>query len=111
MVWAITNKGVYQFEDSQWRKIFLYPEAEDFHCRQILETDSGLYVNYGDRFVFQDKAKHWKVLAENHSRYPYFNRLFENNGQIFINTKETIYRLENYRLVPVLTESKGRRLF
>src|SRR5262245_30191197 len=36
-VWALTNNGVYQFEDTIWHKIELYPGLEN--TRNVIETD------------------------------------------------------------------------
>jgi ligand-binding sensor domain-containing protein len=111
-IWALTTKGVYRFEDSIWRKLPLYPGSENFHCRQMIETDSGLYLNYGDWIVFRNKKNKWRLMAESHSyQTAFFNGMYEHNGQIFVNTRNSILVLKSDRLVPFMDNLKGDSYF
>jgi len=110
-IWAVTTTGVYQFEDSVWKRIELYFGFEKRPCRQIVEFDSGLYINYGSHIVYRNAKKEWRLIAENESGYPYYNAISKYNERIFVSTRNAIYRIEDEQLKPVIENLKGEGYF
>ena len=110
-VWALTAKGIYQFEANTWKKIKLFPGYDNEACRHLIETDSGLYVNYGQLLAYRNSRNEWEVLGEHHSSWPYFNVLYKYGQTLLVSTRNTIYKIENNRLVPLVEGLKGIRYF
>ena len=106
-VWCLTPKGVYQFEINTWKKIKLFPGYDNESCRQIKETDLGLFVNYGHLLAFRNRRNEWKILGEHQSSGPYFNVLYKYGQTVLVSTRNAIYKIENNRLIPLVEGLKG----
>ncbi len=96
-IWACTIKGVYEFEDSIYRKISLYPGFENKNCRNIIETNEELYINYGSDIVCRNKEGEWQHIASN----SFFNVMSIQDNQILVSTGKNIYELRNHQLIPL----------
>ncbi len=106
-VWCLTPKGVYQFEINTWKKIKLFPGYENEACRDIIETDSGLYVNYGHLLAYRNRRNKWEVLGEHSNPGPVYVILYKHGQTLLVNTRNTIYKIENNRLIPLVEGLKG----
>jgi ligand-binding sensor domain-containing protein len=99
-IWSLTNTGVYQFHLNKWIKINLYPGYENHACRNILETNEGLYINYGDLLVLKTPYDIYKIIGPfQRTGYYYNNTLSISGGQIFISTLDGIYEIKHQQLV------------
>lgn len=101
-IWALTNEGVYQFNDSIWQKIDMLPGYTT--ARQLIETDSGIYVNYGKLLAFRNNEEKWRIIYEHPTDILYFNRMSFYRGQIYVNTKQEIYYLQHDNLISIFRE-------
>ena len=108
-IWALTDVGVYQFDDSIWRKITLRPEND--YTRQVVETDSGLYVNFGSTLAFRDLNNKWTVIEEHKPNELYFNVMSLYNGKVLVSTRHSILEIRNNHLVPITENLKGFGFF
>jgi signal transduction histidine kinase/ligand-binding sensor domain-containing protein len=98
-LWCLTNVGVYQFNWNKWTKIKLYPGYENHPCHHIIETNEGLYINYGDLLVLKKPDATYKIIGELKDPGYYYNGLTTSAGQIFISTLDGIYEINDQHLV------------
>ncbi len=101
-IWALTNEGVYQFNDSIWQKIEILPGSNS--PRQLIETDSGIYINYGKLIAFRNNEDKWRIVYEHPTDILYFNRMILHCGNIYVNTKQEILQLQNGSFVSIFQE-------
>jgi ligand-binding sensor domain-containing protein len=96
-IWVLTEKGVYEFVDSTWKKVSLCPGFEDSPCRNIIETNGELFVNYpNDIFCRNIKGKWLHIASQS-----FFNVMSLQNKQIWISAGANIFEIRDYRLVPL----------
>ncbi len=98
-VWSVTDMGVYQFNVNKWEKIKLYPGYVNHACRSILETNDGLYINYGDLLVLKKPTGTFKIIGPLKSLGYYYNTLIRSKDEIFISTLNGIYVIKNQQLI------------
>lgn len=91
-IWGLTDKGTYQFEDGEWKKLILYPGLENKSCRNLVFTDSGLIVNYGDYLVNIPKKGSAGIIGKDTLNWPYFNVIRKNAGQLYMATRDGMFR-------------------
>ena len=60
---AFTDVGIYRFITNKWLKINEYPGYENKACRGLIETDDGIYINYGNLIVLKRKDGSFKLIA------------------------------------------------
>src|SRR4030095_3105507 len=109
-IWYLTSTGVYQFNFNKWQKIKLYPGYENHPCRKIIETNEGLYINYGDLLVLRQPNDTYKIIGKLKAPGYYYNSLSLLGGQIFVSTLDGIYEIRDHQLVKmpgVLGKLKG----
>ncbi len=97
-IWVTTTAGVYRFNSNRWEKVKLYPGYDDRPCRKIIETENGIYINYGDRVVLRDKEGNFKRLTGTHPEPYYYLTMHLFGGELFLPTIEGVYRIVNDRL-------------
>jgi hypothetical protein len=87
-LWALTASGLYQFEGDHWKKITLYPGLENRQCRNIVESDTGMLINYGNQLVFKKNNGEFKLSVKNeyNKEGPYYNQLIQYDKQIYLTT-------------------------
>ena len=110
-LWALTSRGVYEFTDSIWKKIFLYPGFENKACRNIIEADGGIYVNYASDIFFKNKEDKWTHIASKNEYGSMFNVMSLQNKQIWVSTINNIFIIHNYQLVPVFKNGLESKIF
>jgi len=98
-IWFLTSMGVYQFNFNKWRKIKLFPGYENHACRKIIETNEGLYINYGDLLVLREQNDTYKIIGKPKAPGYYYNQLSISAGQIFVSTLDGIYEIRDQQLV------------
>ena len=99
-LWVLTVKGVYEFEDSIWKKVSLYPGFENSPCRNIIETNGELYVNYPTDIVCRNKEGKWLHIASPQDG-SIFNVMSLQDKKIWISTEANIYEIRNHQPVPI----------
>ncbi|MDB5152252.1 MAG: hypothetical protein JWR54_1003 [Mucilaginibacter sp.] len=98
---ALTSKGAYEFADSIWKKISLYPGYENNPCRNTIEKNGELYVCYPTDIVCRNKEGKWLHIASHQNYGSIFNIMSVQNDQIWVNTSSNIYIITDHRLVPL----------
>ena len=83
-LWVLTDKGLYRWAGHQWDKVVLYPGLENHACRNIVETEEGLLINYGDWLVFRDKGGRYKVLGRHLSDASYYGAMISRHEQVYL---------------------------
>lgn len=83
-LWVLTDKGLYRWGGYQWEKVKLYPGLENHACRNIVETEDGLLINYGDWLVLRDKGGRYKVLGRHLSDASYYGSLISRHHQLYL---------------------------
>jgi ligand-binding sensor domain-containing protein len=100
-IWALTGRGVYEFAESYWKKISLCPGFENSACRNIVEINRELYINYANDIVCRNKEGHWLHIASQQDYGSIFNIMSVQNKQVWISTIKNIYIIRDYQLVPI----------
>ena len=98
-IWSLTNAGVYQFNVNKWDKIKLYPGYENHPCVNIIETNEGAYINYGDVLVLQQQDNTYKLIGQHKDEGHYYNNLVASHGKFFISTLDGIFSIIDQQLV------------
>lgn len=99
-LWAITSSGVYEFAGSQWKKISLFPGLDNQSCRNIVEINGELYVNYYNELVFRDQGGHWHVLSAGF----FYNVLSLQHDHLMVSSQKNIFEIRNHQLIPIFPE-------
>jgi ligand-binding sensor domain-containing protein len=122
-LWSLTSNGLYQFEKDHWKKIRLYPGLENRQCRQIVETDTGMFINYGNQVLFKKNNGEFQLSAkkEYKKEWTYYRQLNETNNSLYLSTanglleingKDTSYlfrnELRNKYVTSFFKDSKSR---
>lgn len=100
-LWALTIKGAYEFTDSIWKKSLLYPGFENNMCRNIIELNEELYVNYGNDILCKNKEGKWLHISFSERGKYIFNVMSVQDNEIWVSTINNIYIIRNHRLVPL----------
>ncbi len=98
---ALTNAGVYGLDDSIWIKRRYYPGYDDRACRQLISTEEGMYFNYGDLVVFQDRDGTYSVVAPHKDSRTYYLNMTQAQKQIYISTIEGMYLINGTNYKPI----------
>ncbi len=98
-IWALTDVGVYQFDLNKWNKILLYPGYENHPCRTIIETEDGLFINYGNLLVLKKKDHSFKIIGSLKMAGYFYNQLSFSSGNVFLSTLDGMYEIINQQLV------------
>src|SRR5665213_1373337 len=88
---ALTSKGTYQFVDSVWDKLPLYPGYENRICRSAVEIDGELYLNTPNDIICRSKNGKWIHIASSQDCHSVFNVMSLQNHEIWISTIDNIY--------------------
>jgi ligand-binding sensor domain-containing protein len=111
-VWATTGNGIYEFENNLWKKLMLFPGFENRPCRQVIESNEELYINYGSDIVCRNKKGEWLRIASSQTYGSIFNIMSLQNNEIWVSTIKNIYAIRNYQLMPILEkEIPGKSFF
>ncbi|HUZ61689.1 MAG TPA: two-component regulator propeller domain-containing protein [Hanamia sp.] len=100
-IWALTDKGVYEFDGSKWKNITLYPGNKYKKCRDILEANGNLFVNYGNAIFCKTMNHQWQLIATNHNYGSLFNKMILYSNTIWVSTRTNIFRIRNLQLKPL----------
>ena len=106
-----TGKGVYEFADSVWKKIPLYPGFENKMCRNMIELNGELYVNYPYDIVCRNKEGKWLHIASLQNYGSIFNVMSVQDNEIWVNTKNNIYEIRDHQLVPLFKKRCSKNYF
>ncbi len=107
-VWALTDNGIYQFENNAWKKIILYPGLENHVCRNVVESNGDLYINYDSIIVCKTKSGELLQLSAAQAKVPFFLSLVRNDNTIFAIAYSQIFEIRNYNFVPLYKRLKKR---
>ena len=91
---AFTDKGVYRMDSCQWKKQSFYPGFRDHTCRQMVETDSGLFINYGDRLIFRDRAGRYKPVSRVDKEKDHYHDLALYRDHLLLSTQKGLFILQ-----------------
>ncbi|MBC7904914.1 MAG: hypothetical protein H7Y27_15920, partial [Gemmatimonadaceae bacterium] len=100
-LWMLTDIGVFEYTSNQWVKINLYPGYTNHACRNVAETSSGLYINYGNLLVKRTSDGKWNIIG------PYFNFPFHYNSlqqyaeELLLSTGTGLHRITGDSIVRV----------
>ncbi|HEY5407505.1 MAG TPA: histidine kinase [Ginsengibacter sp.] len=100
-LWACTDKGVYEFEGDYWKKIFLCPGFENKPCRNIVETNNELYVNYATDLMCKSTNGDWISIGTENEYGSIFNLLSIQGNEIMVGTHNNIFTINNHVLNPI----------
>lgn len=99
-IMALTNAGIYRFITNKWLKINEYPGYENKACRGFIETDNGIYINYGNLIVLKKNGR-FKLITPYRELGYYYNKLTLSGNDIYISTADGLYTIRNEELVKV----------
>ena len=100
-VWALTGNGTYEFTGTQWKKVALYPGFENIACRNIIEKDGSMYVNYGIAIALKNKNQDWTLLTTNEKYGSLFNKMELYEDEIYVSTRDNIFKISSNQLTPL----------
>jgi ligand-binding sensor domain-containing protein/two-component sensor histidine kinase len=95
-LWALTGKGVYEFENDHWVKIKLYKGFENHACRDVIEANDEMLINYGHYLVRKNKDGFFQLIGQityDDATGPFYNDLYQQNGLWYLNTTEGLYEI------------------
>ncbi|HEY5392346.1 MAG TPA: histidine kinase, partial [Hanamia sp.] len=104
-LWALTSKGTYEFADSVWMKLSLYPGYQNSICRSIVEFGGELYLNTPNDIVCKSKSGQWLHIASSQNYHSDFNVMSVQNHEIWVSTVNNIYIIRNHQLVPLFKKN------
>jgi ligand-binding sensor domain-containing protein len=104
-LWVTTVKGAYEYADSVWNKLSLYPGFENNMCRSIIESNQELYVCYPTAIVCRIKNGEWVHIASSQDYGSIFNVMSFQNSEIWVSTINNIYIIRNHQLVPLFKKN------
>ncbi len=116
-LWILTTAGTYRLEKDHWEKRTLLSGFENKICKEMIETDKGIYYNYRTSIIFKDNNGNishlWDHEEANRGMYFYLMQHF--NDTLYISTYDGIYQAEGNKIFKKLFEDrlneKGWRLF
>ncbi|MEO7308547.1 MAG: histidine kinase [Ferruginibacter sp.] len=97
-VWALTNVGVYEYNNVEWNKIHLYPGYSNNACRGIIETNEGMYINYGNLLLLKRPGGSFVTVGPYNKESVYYNQLSKYGTDLFISTDDNICTIKNEQL-------------
>jgi streptogramin lyase len=98
-IWAVTNVGVYEFNLNKWSKIKLYPGYDNHPCNRIIQTNEGMYINYGDLLVLKKPEGIYKIIGKFKDPGYYYMGLTISGNQLFISTLDGICEIRDQQMV------------
>jgi len=104
-LWLLTDKGVYRFEKDHWQKIILYPGMDNKPCRRIIETEAGMYINFGSLLVLKHGDGRFEILDEQNSNPIFYDDLRQFNSHVYVTKNKRLYKIEHNRLIPVFSKA------
>ena len=101
-IWMLTDKGIYEYQDTVWRKKNFVTAYADQPCRYAVETTQGIYLNYASQLFLLDKSGNASpITAKQNSLQPYYVWLKKYNNQVYVSTIEGLYRIDGIQLIPL----------
>jgi len=97
-LWELTGNGVYEFTGTTWKKVALYPGYENNTCRDIVEMDGELFINYATDIICRDRKGKWLTVASHY----FFNVMSVQDGKICVSAGANLYQIINHQLVQLL---------
>lgn len=94
---ALTSKGVYEFTGSTWKKISLFPGFENKSCRNYIEIDGEVYINYQQDIVCRDRDGKWRQIAQ----HVFFNVMSAQRGHLLVSSSSNVYEIRSHQLFPL----------
>ncbi len=99
-IWALTDKGVYEFGGNEWEKMPLYPRYENKSCRDVIETNGNLFVNYGSVIAWRNADHQWQLLSTDRKYGTLFNKMTLQRNTIWVSTLKNIFSISDHQLKP-----------
>ena len=96
-LWAFTNKGVYQLAKDHWEKKILYPGFENHGCKNVIETDSGMLIQYPHHLVLRKKNGTFQLIAQvsyDDASGAFYNDLFKDGRFLYLNTTDNFFEIK-----------------
>jgi ligand-binding sensor domain-containing protein len=110
-LWATTGNGVYEFENNYWKKLTLFSGFENRTCRQVVESNEELYLNYGSDIVCRNKKGEWLRIASDQTYGSVFNIMSLQKNEIWVSTIKNIYAIRNHQLSLILKKDMPGKSF
>src|SRR6185437_16695319 len=88
-----------------------YPGFENRICKDIVQTNDELYVNYGEEIVCRNKNNKWQYVGSDKYYGSDFNRMSLQSNQIWVSTFNNIYIISNYQLQPLFKKNLNTHNF
>jgi ligand-binding sensor domain-containing protein len=96
-IWELTGNGIYEFADTVWKKVTLYPGYENNPCRNIIETDGELFINYGTEIICRNKQGKWLKIAS----HSFLNVMSVQDNKLWVSAGTNLCQIIDYHLVPL----------
>ena len=107
---ACTDKGLYRFNGTEWEKEPAYPGLENHHCRNIVEHNNSLLINYGDYLVRKDKNNQFHLL-DKQIKETWYNIVARYNNRLYINAFHSLYQWQSPAdTIPLFQKSLNNKI-
>lgn len=96
-LWALTGRGVYQFEKDHWKKIKLYNGFENHACTDVIETKDGMLINYAHYLVTKKRSGSFQLIGQinyDDAPGPFYNQLYEQDDHWYLNRVDGFFEIE-----------------
>jgi ligand-binding sensor domain-containing protein len=95
---AFSETGMYKLEDeNKWSKINVLPEYNRSNCIEMIEADSGVYMNYKNAIIFKRPDFAARVLIEDNfvGAENLCNGIQVKNKRVYAGVKNKLYEITN----------------
>ncbi|HEY2581434.1 MAG TPA: two-component regulator propeller domain-containing protein, partial [Mucilaginibacter sp.] len=93
-LFALTSKGIYEFADNIWKKKSFFPGFKDSSCRNLLEINGELYINYYQDILCRNRKGKWLQIAQ----HLFFNEMSLQAGHILVSSEKNVYEIRDHKL-------------
>ena len=110
---SLTSNGIYKFDNDKWWKINFYAGYKNHPCRNIIETDEGMYINYGDLVILKKNGIS-KIIGPFKSPGYYYNNLLMCESKVFLSNADGMFTIAHEQLIRLkgeLGSLKGNNLY
>jgi ligand-binding sensor domain-containing protein len=107
-LWILTTAGTYRIEKDHWEKRPLLSGFENMICKEMIETDRGIYYNYRTSIILKDNngdiSHLWDHAEASRGMYFYLMQFF--NDTMYISTYDGIYQAAGNNIFKKLFENR-----
>lgn len=99
---VITSKGLYEWNDSLWRKSLIIPEMKEEDCQNVIELHGRVYFFFFNKIIVLEKNGDKRTIPIS-AEEDFYQLPRKFGDQVFITTKKGLFEIQNYNVIPVFS--------